>query len=118
MGSKRLIWTLAFIAFATFTAVAQQRESLSVQFPDPIKSVQIYPNPAVDVVSIKFETPLAKKVKYSVHNILGNSLNLESEIVDEYEIRIRVKDLSEGYYFVSLRDENSNQRGTYKFLKR
>lgn len=118
MSAKRLIWTLAFIAFAAVSAVAQQRDMAFMQFPDPVKSVQIYPNPAVDVVSIKFEAPIANKVKYSVHNILGNTLDIESEIVDEHEIRIRVKDLAAGYYFVSVRDENANQKGTYKFLKR
>lgn len=116
---KKLIFATYFFAIIAVVAFGQQREeSFFSQGPDPNKAVQIYPNPAVDFVSIKFDAPQAKKLKYSVHNLLGNSLDLESEIVDDFEIRIRVKDLAAGYYFISLRDERSNQRGTYKFLKR
>jgi len=86
--------------------------------PDPIKSVQVYPNPATEFISVKFETPQAKKVKLTVHNILGNSIELETEVIDEFEIKIRVKDLATGYYFVSVRDESASLRSTYKFLKR
>jgi hypothetical protein len=86
--------------------------------PDPVKSIQVYPNPATEFVSVKFEAPFAKKVKLSFHNILGNAIELEQEIMDEHEIRIRVKDLTTGYYFVSVQDEQSNFKSTYKFLKR
>jgi hypothetical protein len=86
--------------------------------PDPVKSIQVYPNPATEFVSIKFEVPQAKKVKLVFHNILGNTIELESEIVDEHEIKVRVKDLTTGYYFISVQDEHTNFKSTYKFLKR
>ncbi len=95
-----------------------KEEAFYTVYPDPIKSIQVYPNPATEFVSVKFETPQSKKVKLSVHNLLGNSLDLETEIVDEYEIKIRVKDLSSGYYFVSVSDASINSKSTFKFLKR
>ncbi len=95
-----------------------KEEAFYLNQPDPVKSIQVYPNPATEFVNIKFETPQAKKVKLTVHNILGNSIELETEIIDEFEIKIRVKDLTTGYYFVSVRDEGTSFRSTYKFLKR
>jgi len=58
------------------------------------------------------------KKEEKVHNILGNTLEVETEVVDEHEIKLKVKELATGYYFVSVRDEQANLRGTYKFLKR
>ena len=53
-----------------------------------------------------------------MHNVIGNTMELESEVLDEHEIKLRVKDLATGYYLISLKDERLNVSGTYKFLKR
>jgi hypothetical protein len=42
----------------------------------------------------------------------------ESELIDEHEIRIKVKDLDTGYYLLALKDDHAKLQGTYKFLKR
>jgi len=86
--------------------------------PDPVKALQVYPNPATEFVNVKFDSPQAKKVKLTIYNILGTSIELETEVIDEFEIKIKVKDLATGYYFLSVRDESSSLRSTYKFLKR
>ncbi len=85
---------------------------------DPIKSAQVYPNPAVEYLTIKFESPIAKSVRLVFHSIIGTQLELEQEIIDEYEVRVRVKDLSVGYYIVGVHDMQSSNRGIYKFLKK
>src|SRR5438105_1299452 len=54
---------------------------------DLIKNVQIFPNPSVDYLHIKFETPIAKTSKLIVHSIIGNEIEVEQEIVDEFEVR-------------------------------
>ena len=82
------------------------------------KSVHIYPNPAVEYVHIRVEHVNMDKVQVSMHNIIGNEIRVEAERLDEHEIRIRVKDFDAGYYLVALKEEHSNFRGTYKFLKR
>lgn len=86
--------------------------------PDPVKSVSIFPNPAVEFVNVRFEAPVAKEVKLTVHNVIGNMMELESEVIDEHEIKIRVKDLATGYYLISVKNEHLNLSSTYKFLKR
>jgi hypothetical protein len=85
---------------------------------DIAKSIQIYPNPAVEFVHIKLESATASKVTLTLHNIIGNQVDAETEIVDEHELRVRVKDLSSGYYLITIRDTESKTHGTYKFQKR
>ena len=119
MNLRKAIYIVLAVILTVQLGFAQGKDE--VYFggrPDPVKSIQVYPNPATEFVSLKFEAPLAKKVKLSFHNILGNAIELEQEVMDEHEIRIRVKDLTTGYYFVSVQDEPSNFKSTYKFLKR
>jgi hypothetical protein len=85
---------------------------------DPVKFVQVYPNPAVDYLSVKFESAVAKTSKLEIHSIIGSSIELEQEIVDDFEIRVKVKDLPVGYYVIAVHDPMNNTRGIYKFLKR
>ncbi|MDH4089099.1 MAG: T9SS type A sorting domain-containing protein [Cyclobacteriaceae bacterium] len=85
---------------------------------DPSRTVQIFPNPAVEFVHVRLDHINFDKVKVSIHNIIGNEINADTERIDEHEIRIRVKDFDAGYYLLALKDDQSNFRGTYKFLKR
>lgn len=82
------------------------------------KLVQMYPNPASDYLTVKLPTPDASSVQLAMHSVIGNSLNIEKEQIDAYEVRLRVKDLPSGYYFLSIKEENSGLKASYKFLKR
>ncbi|NJM24347.1 MAG: T9SS type A sorting domain-containing protein [Bacteroidia bacterium] len=93
------------------TAYASQNQEIG-------KVVQIYPSPATDYVNIKFETLLAKNIKLTVHNIIGNEMNVETEVVSDHELRVRVKDLASGYYLLAIKEEEAKYRGTFKILKR
>ena len=115
---KLFLGLLSVLISASITFGQAKEEVFFQRTTDAIKSVAIYPNPATEFVSVKFETPIAKKIKISVHNVIGNVMELERETLDEYEIKIKVKDLATGYYLISVKDENSNLSSTYKFLKR
>jgi hypothetical protein len=83
------------------------------------KSVHIFPNPASDLseyINVRVAPFNSQKVKLSLHNIIGNEINVETEVVDEHELRMKIKELASGYYFVTVQDEISNFRGTYKLL--
>lgn len=82
------------------------------------QSVHIFPNPAVEYVHVKILEVPANKIILAVHNILGNKMEIETEIVDEHELRVKVKDLASGYYLLAIKDDEAKFRGTYKFLKR
>ena len=105
------------MTFVTQIAVAQAHDSFSPDHGDPAKLVKIFPNPAVEYLSVKFETPKAKIIKLTLHNIIGNTMEVETELVDEYEIRLRVKDLPTGVYVLAVKEDGAPQN-SFKFLKR
>lgn len=117
--SKTIVVMFLAVLVAQF-AVAQSQEAAF--FPpektDPFRLVQLYPNPAVEYLVVHFAEPYAQTVKLTIHSIIGNTVEVEREMVDEHEIRLRVKDLPSGYYFLAIKDDGANQRGSFKFLKR
>lgn len=118
---KRLYTLLVMIALAG-AALAQAPGGFGLEQAgerlETAKAVHLYPNPTTEFVHIRLETINVDHVKVSMHNIIGNELPIETEKVDDHELRIRVKDFDAGYYLLALRDDQSNFRGTYKFLKR
>jgi Secretion system C-terminal sorting domain len=118
--TRKLLFAFTYVLLTAIVTLGQVKdEPFNFQRnPDPIKSVSIFPNPAIEFVSVKFEAPVAKQVRLTVHNVIGNTMELESEVVDEHEIKIRIKDLATGYYLISVKDERLNLSNTYKFLKR
>lgn len=115
------IFVLVGLVGISRVGLGQGREEMSLpgyQHPDFVKSMKLYPNPATDFISLKLEAPNAQHVKLTLHTIIGNSLEVESEIIDENEVRLKVKDLASGYYLLAVKDERSGFKGVYKFLKR
>ena len=114
----KIILFCALVA-GSFTVRAQA--SYDAEQPernDVSKAVHIFPNPAVEYVHVRLERVNMEKVKVSMHNIIGNEINIETEHIDEHELRIKVKDFDAGYYLIALKDDQSKFIGTYKFLKR
>lgn len=112
---------VCIIALATGLQVfGQQSEVVPVQAEriDISKSVRIFPNPAVEYVYIKVHQFKAQDVSLTLHNIIGNEIAFESEIIDEHELRVTVKDLDAGYYLIGLKDKSSRFSGTFKFVKK
>jgi hypothetical protein len=113
-----LLFALIAAAAQTGWAQAQPEETGYSSERDIAKSVHIFPNPATEFVHVKFEQFPASKVKLTLHNIIGNQVEIETEVVDEHELRVKVKDLASGYYLLAVREEEAKYRGTFKFLKR
>ncbi len=108
---------LIFLLILSLSAVsyAQVNETGKA---DISRSITLYPNPALDFINIKSTALNFRQNKLVIYNILGNEIQAETEIIDDHEVRIRVKELSTGYYLIAVRDEQTQFRGTYKFLKR
>ena len=120
---------VATLLFAFLTLLGASAYAQNAGFPredgaatagqkDPQVVAKLYPNPAFEFVNVSFEEPIARQSRVTVHNIIGNVLEVEVETIDDHELRVRVKDLPVGYYLVAIRDEQSNGRSTLKFLKR
>lgn len=112
-----LVLILFFTAGLAFSQDQPQTGEIS-QERDMSRSVHIFPNPAVEYVHIQVNEFLSSEIKLAVHNILGNKMETETEVVNDHELRVRVKDLPTGYYLLAVKDNTSKFRGTFKFLKR
>lgn len=108
------IFLLCFTVFAQ--AQSAFEESATTQ--DPQAKISMFPNPASEYLHVKIDGVNVANLQIAVHNIIGNVVTSEVELIGENEFRLRVKDLSIGYYLLAMRDEASAFKGTYKFLKR
>ncbi len=114
------ILLVVFLASAARWGMAQSQppDDTYSHERDLKKSVHIFPNPATEFVHVRVEDFPASKVSLTLHNVIGNKVEIESEIVDEHEIRVKVKDLASGYYLLAVKEDEAKFRGTFKFLKR
>lgn len=103
---------------AVFGHSVAQKSEVYTASNEPIKAVTVFPNPASETISVLFEQPLAAGSNLVMYTIIGNEVNIEPELVDEFEVRVRVRDLPSGYYLLAVRNEKSGLRVTRKFLKR
>ena len=118
---RRLVLSGFLVIAALTLGVAQQlpgNSEVAEQRPDISKTVKVFPNPAIDYVYVKLESAKAANVKVALYNIIGNQMLIETEVISTYELRVRVKDLSSGYYLLGLKDDETGLQGTYKVLKR
>ena len=121
MKPAKVIFIFAFLALSSLVALGQE-ESGRVGFgPETVfapKAVQLYPNPATDYLIVKLNNPNAHNVKLAMHSVIGNVLDFGREQIDEFEVRLQIKELPAGYYFLSINDEEAGFKASYKFLKR
>lgn len=120
MRFSKLIFMVLMVSTCQW-ALAQSRPENQppvTQEVNMTKSVHLFPNPATEFIDVQLDEFPAKNVQLTVHNIIGNELQVETEVLDENLIRVKVKDLAAGYYLLAVKDEESQFRGTYKFLKR
>ena len=121
MRSVIIIGLVFALSFSAMRGNAQVREEYAGVPTSLSKAINIYPNPtneSSDYVNVRVAPFKSQNIKLSVHNIIGNEIPVEVEVVDEHELRIRVKELSSGYYLLTVKDHETNFRGTYKILKR
>jgi len=117
MRPLKAIFFTFFVVLASQIAWGQNHDSAAPDRSEAVKMVKAFPNPAIDFFSLKFEQPVAKEMKVTVHNIIGNVIEVETEVLDEYEIRLRVKELPVGVYLLAIKDTD-NFQNSIKFLKR
>lgn len=109
---------LMILAINSFAQSGEDSGAFLSELPEPRATVKLFPNPAPEYLYVQLGGLEANKVKLALHNIIGNETAAEVEQVDEHQLRVRVKDMAPGYYFLTVKDDSSKFRGTYKFLKR
>ncbi|MEX2336615.1 MAG: T9SS type A sorting domain-containing protein [Fulvivirga sp.] len=83
-----------------------------------VNNIKLFPNPTTDFLRVRIENSTLTEANFTVHNIIGNKIDVEIEPVGENEFRIKVKDLVPGYYLLAIRDKQGYFKEAYKFLKR
>ena len=116
----RTILIIVFLLLGANSGFAQDENALSRRLDQQSEvaiHVDLYPNPAVDNLNVRLKGDHTA-VEFEMHNIIGNKIRVEPEKLDDHNYRIRVEDLSPGYYLLSVKDKNRNFNKIYKFLKR
>jgi hypothetical protein len=117
MRPLRILLFTLFLGFLSHLTWSQGHDVLPAAPGDAVKVAKFFPNPATEYLNLKFETSLAKDVKVTVHNIIGNIIEVEIEVVEDQELRLKVKDLPAGVYLLALKEDGRAQ-SCIKFLKR
>ncbi len=108
-----ILLTIAFIGISI--------KGKSQEHNQHAKGILIYPNPtneSSEFINVKVASLKSDNVKLALHNIIGNEVPVETEIVDEHHLKIRISDLAAGYYLITVKNEESNFRAIYKILIR
>jgi len=118
MHNKLIILTL-LTAFA-FSASAQQSvEQKDDPFSDVIQEnkIQIYPNPAVEHLTVQISNSDFENVQFELHSIIGNKMTVRVQDLGSGKYKIPVDGFATGYYFLIITDEKARFKKAYKFLK-
>ncbi len=83
------------------------------------KSLQVFPNPAADEITLKWsKEPTLKKAKFSIYNTQGKLVWTESyDRLAGEEIQINISQLPNGGYIISKEDDKNTKVGTFIKLK-
>jgi|TARA_B110000263_G_scaffold132793_1_gene115380 hypothetical protein len=81
-------------------------------------NIELYPNPATDYITVKFQNKLnVDDFEFKIHSLIGNQLNFDSERVSDRELKIDLKNISKGIFFLIINEKNDRKRKILKFLK-
>ena len=111
-----LFW--GFISTATYAQNVTSLEPLAQATLDQENVIELFPNPAVDFLTVKILNSKLQNVELELYSILGNRVNVSSEAMAGDQYRLDVQDLDSGYYLLVILDKETRFRETYKFLKR
>jgi hypothetical protein len=87
-----------------------------VEINNDIESLNIYPNPASDQITIEFDLAETKNTSMEIKNVLGQTIKKDNSdfFVGTNNIKIDVSKLPKGLYFVQL--VNGSTQVTQKFI--
>lgn len=85
---------------------------------EPRSDVKLFPNPAVDYLTVEIKDQGMTEVEFELNNIIGNSFSLRSEKINGNRYKFYVKDLQPGYYFLTVKDASSGYKRAYRFVKK
>ncbi len=106
---RTINFLLLFFLLSYFGYAQDRKENLKFE---------VYPNPAIDFVIIESNLENIKNFDFQVHSIIGNKVNLKQDVISNRKIKFSVKEISNGYYFIIVANENSKYKKALRFLKK
>lgn len=88
------------------------KESLQVE-----TDIELYPNPAVEFLTINLKNSKLEDVQFEVYNIIGNKLSYEMDAINSNSYKINVKEFNPGYYLLIIKDPVTRYNKAFKFRK-
>lgn len=83
-----------------------------------LNKVEIYPNPSVKYLIVEIKNSELLNVEFEMRSIIGNKLNVMAENIGTDKYRFNVKQFAPGYYFIVIKDDNTQFKQAHKFLKK
>lgn len=108
-------WAQDSTSTSTFTAESLIFENTSL---DLSNQIEVYPNPSVDYIVVNIKNSTLRETSFELHSIIGNTVKIDAENVGSDKYRINIKNFNPGYYFVVVKDDFSQFKEAYKFLKK
>jgi len=119
--NKLIILTFAFVLASITVGYGQDinfsEKSLSISSSSLKNKIDIYPNPAVDFLTIELINSDMENPNFEVFSIIGNKVKIDLNHIGISKYQIPVKNLSRGYYLLVMTDEKKRVKKTLRFLK-
>ncbi len=92
-----------------FTIQVIDESELSTGKTDEPGTIQLYPNPTRDLVTVKFDASMNSPVSLSVYNHVGQQVLEKSNLKPEQsEISLDLSELEAGIYYIRMNYDNKN----------
>ena len=79
--------------------------------------VDVFPNPAIENVFVRIESPEFEKVEFELFNIIGTTMKIDIEEIEKDYFRIGIKELPAGYYLLMVKDPVKRFNQAFKIHK-
>jgi hypothetical protein len=116
LGGKEGFWTLPSIIanYDYSNTIEKCGSNSSISENDSVSMCKIFPNPAINNVTLEFSTPTSAEV--SIKNSLGSEVQSMS-LIDAYTLELDLSHFVAGYYFIELNFTSNNSRQVVNFCK-
>lgn len=108
-SAGQTIFYAAGDSFTTKTGKNFTTQVLATVEKDIANDIQVYPNPATDVLNI---TKVSAKATFEIHNAVGQLVN-RGKITDN---KVQVSNLEKGVYFITITEAGATKK--VKFIKK
>ncbi len=121
MKKKLIAYCLILSGLFLFQQIGQAKVSTSGVTPSPIigekfELLDVYPNPAIDYIFVKFTDKVASKATIEVRSFIGNKMKAKTAIESSNLVKVDIADMPAGHYYLLITIDGANN--LKKFVKR